>query len=300
MPRYLMTFCYDGTCYHGWQKQHNGRSIQATMERALGRMEAPNPSITAAGRTDTGVHALAQKAHFDYPDRMSTEQMIKAFNSLLPMDIKALEIMPVPDAFHARFDACERGYRYLLAKAPNPFTRLYMGFIPHKPVFFERLGQYIPVLLGSHDFSSFGRANPNIPKRVCVLKDLQVSDMGDYLAFDLLADRFLHNMVRRIVGSLINFAAKDLAVEELGRILAMADPKQTLVETAPPEGLYLTRVGYPAEKLERGDQFPADLADDERVVTANVSFPRRRESISSQFTHLSSPFPFQTSFSRLK
>jgi tRNA pseudouridine38-40 synthase len=142
-----MTFCYDGTCYHGWQKQHNGRSIQATMERALGRMEAPNPSITAAGRTDTGVHALAQKAHFDYPDRMSTEQMIKAFNSLLPMDIKALEIMPVPDAFHARFDACERGYRYLLAKAPNPFTRLYMGFIPHKPVFFERLGKYIPVLL---------------------------------------------------------------------------------------------------------------------------------------------------------
>ncbi len=133
-----------------------------------------------------------------------------------------------------------------------------------------------------------------------MLKDLQVSDMGDYLAFDLLADRFLHNMVRRIVGSLINFAAKDLAVEELGRILAMADPKQTLVETAPPEGLYLTHVGYPAEKLERGDQFPADHADYERVVTASVSFPRRRESISSQFTLASSPFPFQTSFSRLK
>ena len=249
MPRYLMRFCYDGTRYHGWQKQHNGISIQAVMERALARMEAPQPFITAAGRTDTGVHALAQRAHFEYPSRMQTWQMVKAFNSLLPPDIKVLSIDEVTPSFHARFDACERGYIYLLAKEPHPFYRLYMGFIPHKPIRFEALQGYLPSLLGSHDFSSLGRANPNIPKRVCNLKILTVSDMGDHLEFRLLADRFLHNMVRRIVGTLINFAAKELPATELADILAMADPKQTLVETAPPQGLYLSHVGYPAHKL---------------------------------------------------
>lgn len=269
-----MTLCYDGTRYHGWQKQHNGLSVQAVMERALALMEAPEPVITAAGRTDAGVHALAQKAHFDYPERMDTNRMVKAFNSLLPTDVKVLDITRVPDGFHARFDAWERGYRYLLAKEPHPFQRLYMGFIAHKPIRFERLGKYIPVLLGSHDFSSFGRANPNIPKRVCELKKLDISDMGDHLVFDLLADRFLHNMVRRIVGTLINFAAKDLPIPELERILAIADPKQTLVETAPPEGLYLTQVGYPPQKLEMP------------------------ESTCSPFTFHSSPLPIQTHFSR--
>ena len=187
MPRYLMRFCYDGTHYHGWQKQHNGISIQAVMERALARMEAPQPFITAAGRTDTGVHALAQRAHFEYPSRMQTWQMVKAFNSLLPPDIKVLAIDEVAPSFHARFDACERGYIYLLAKEPHPFYRLYMGFIPHKPIRYEALQGYIPSLLGSHDFSSLGRANPNIPKRVCNLKVLTISDMGDFLEFRLLA-----------------------------------------------------------------------------------------------------------------
>jgi len=289
MPRYLMTLCYDGTRYHGWQKQHNGISVQGIMELTLTVMEAPHPSITAAGRTDTGVHASAQKAHFDYPARMSNAQMIKAFNSLLPPDIKVLEIVQVPELFHARFDAYERGYRYLLAREPHPFQRFYMGHIPHKPILFERLQRYIPVLLGSHDFSSFGRANPNIPKRICDLKHLEIVDNGDHLEFNLMADRFLHNMVRRIVGCLINFAAKDLPESELERILDMADPKQTMVETAPPQGLYLTHVGYPVEKLEMVEKI-------EEVESVNLSFPRRRESIPSPFPLHSSPLPSQKLF----
>lgn len=249
MPRYLMNFCYDGTRYHGWQKQDNGISIQATMERALKQMHAEDANITAAGRTDAGVHALSQKAHFDYPPRMNNRQMVKAFNSLLPPDIKVLDVTQVSNDFHARFDACQRGYIYQLAKEPHPFMRLYMGLIPHKPIRFESLQDYLPTLLGEHDFSSLACANPNIPKRICNLQQLDIFDRGTHLEFRFLADRFLHNMVRRIVGTLINLSAKSLGPQILAQILYMADPKQTLVETAPPQGLYLCHVGYPAEKL---------------------------------------------------
>lgn len=278
MPRYLMTVCYDGSRYHGWQKQDNGISIQARMETALARMEAPQPFITAAGRTDAGVHALAQRAHFDYPLRMSENQMVKAFNSLLPTDIKVLKIVQVADDFHARFDACQRGYRYFLAKESDPFQRLYMGFIPHKPIRFQALSQYLPILLGSHDFSSFGRSNPAIPKRVCHLKELDVTDHPSHLEFRFLADRFLHNMVRRIVGTLINFAAKGLEPNELQRILREADSRQTLVETAPPQGLYLTHVGYPPEKLapeKLAYDAPSNLYQTLSEVTNEVSNPPR-------------------------
>ena len=249
MPRFLMTLCYDGSSFVGWQKQHNGLGIQQVLERTLSIMKAPNPSLTAAGRTDAGVHALAQKAHFDYPFRMPISSMIKAFNSLLPQDIKVLDITRVPDSFHARFDAYQRSYRYLLAKESHPFTRLYQGFIPHKPIRFEQMQAYIPALLGKKDFSSLAQLNPNIPNRICDLQDLSLQDRGEYLEFNFTADRFLHNMVRRIVGTMINLAAKELSIKELNRIIAMQNPKQTLVETAPANGLYLTQVKYPPSKM---------------------------------------------------
>ncbi len=253
MPRFLMTLCYDGSSYVGWQKQHNGLGIQQVVEKALSLMKAPNPSVTAAGRTDAGVHAIAQKAHFDYPERMPLPSMIKAFNSLLPYDIKVMDITPVPDAFHARFDACQRSYRYLLAKESHPFSRLYRGFIPHKPIRFKQMQSYIPALLGKKDFSSMAQLNPNIPNRICDLQELKLQDLGDHLVFEFTADRFLHNMVRRIVGTMINLAAKDISIQELEDIIAMQDPRQTLVETAPANGLYLTRVNYPEEKLSFED-----------------------------------------------
>lgn len=253
MPRYLMTLCYDGSSYVGWQKQHNGLGIQQVVERALSLMKAPDPSVTAAGRTDAGVHATAQQAHFDYPERMPIPSMIKALNSLLPYDIKVMDITPVPDGFHARFDACQRSYRYLLAKESHPFSRLYRGFIPHKPIHFKQMQGYIPTLLGQKDFSSLAQQNPNIPNRICDLQRLSLEDRGDHLVFDFTADRFLHNMVRRIVGTMLNLAAKDMPTQELEKILDMQDPRQTLVETAPANGLYLTQVKYPEEKLSFED-----------------------------------------------
>lgn len=253
MPRYLMTLCYDGSAYVGWQKQHNGLGIQQVVEKALSLMKAPNPSVTAAGRTDAGVHAIAQKAHFDYPARMPVSSMIKALNSLLSYDIKVMDITPVPDSFHARFDACQRSYRYLLAKESHPFRRLYRGFIPHKPIRFKQMQSYIPALLGKKDFSSLAQLNPNIPNRICDLQRLELQDMGDHLVFEFTADRFLHNMVRRIVGTMLNLAAKDLPIQELKKIIDMQDPRQTLVETAPANGLYLTQVKYPEEKLSFED-----------------------------------------------
>lgn len=245
MPRYLMTIAYDGTLFHGWQIQPGQRSVQQVLETALQSFECDDPKVVASGRTDTGVHALGQKAHFDYNGNISPAQMIPAFRTRLPEDLEVVKVVQVPDSFHARYQACEREYHYLLAKHRTPFNRCYMGYIPGRALNVDDLNTLASVLVCSHDFSSFGRPNPNIPNRICDLREITITEQHDHYRFRIVADRFLHNMVRRIVGTLVTFNRKGLDPDTLKEILYQHDPRQTMVPTAPACGLYLVRVSYP-------------------------------------------------------
>lgn len=250
MPRYLMKLCYDGTGYHGWQKQHNGISIQAVLEKALCTFAERDIPIVAAGRTDAGVHAMAQYAHFDYDGSMQPYQMLLAFRRYLPYDIKVLEIMKVSSELSARYQAYERSYRYILAKSRTPFNRNYSGFLPSIQLELHPMKAAAEHILGKHDFSSFGRANPEVPNRICEVKSLEITETDDSFIFHITADRFLHNMVRRIVGTLANISHFNLPPETIDAILSDACPRQNLVTTAPASGLYLIDVKYPAHLLD--------------------------------------------------
>lgn len=250
MARFLMKLSYDGCGYHGWQKQHNGISIQAVLERALGTFAHTHIPITGAGRTDAGVHALGQYAHFDYQGRMQPEQMLLAFKRYLPNDIKVLQILRVSPYLSARYQAFERSYRYILAKEITPFNRLYTGYLPHVNLSPAPMQTAALQLLGSHDFSSFGRANPEIPNRICDVLSLTITETAETYEFLITADRFLHNMVRRIVGTLANISHFNLPPQTIDAILSDACPRQNLVTTAPASGLYLMDVKYPVMLLD--------------------------------------------------
>lgn len=248
--RILLKLAYDGSGFSGWQIQPHARSIQATLERALRRMSGAEIALVCSGRTDSGVHATAQYAHFDYDGRMTGEQIIKALNRLLDHDIRVLEALDVPLTLHARYQAYERSYRYLLAKEIVPFQRLYMGYMINQRLSLNKLRELAQPLIGKHDYSSFAQLNPEIPNHICEVKRLEIDEQPTHWEFTITADRFLHNMVRRIVGTLANTCTKDLAPEVIERILSEAEPKQTLVVPAPPGGLYLIDVKYPSHFFE--------------------------------------------------
>jgi tRNA pseudouridine38-40 synthase len=244
-----MQIAYDGTAFHGWQIQKNAISVQQTMETALALIAGEEVQLVCAGRTDTGVHAEAQHAHFDFPVNMTGEQIRLAINVRLPHSIRVIKVIPVLSDFHARYDAFERGYRYELAKTLTPFNRNFSGFIRYRKMDKVKMLEAIPYFLGSHDYSSFGKPNPEIPNRICYVKELTVIEQDEYFIFNITADRFLHNMVRRIVGLLINIGTTKMKPEIVKTLLEERDPNQRLILTAPPQGLYLVKVGYPPEKL---------------------------------------------------
>lgn len=248
--RYLIKIAYDGTHFIGWQKQKQGRSIQIVMENALKQFSKKETAIVAAGRTDTGVHALAQYAHFEYEGRMDLAQILLAFRRWLPDDVKVLQIWQVGDDLSAIYQAYERSYRYILSKDRDPFNRQYSGFIPHLRIRLQPMQDAAKYLLGRHNFSTFGRLNPEVPNHFCELKELNIQEDEASYIFTIRADRFLHNMVRRIVGTLANISHFDLPAETILKLIADECPRQNLVTTAPPEGLYLIGVKYPAELLD--------------------------------------------------
>ncbi|HHV36780.1 MAG TPA: tRNA pseudouridine(38-40) synthase TruA [Candidatus Cloacimonetes bacterium] len=248
--RYLIRFEYDGSDFIGWQKQKKGRSIQSVLESALAAFAQTYQPITAAGRTDAGVHALSQYAHFEYEGKMGMPQILLAFRRWLPDDVKILQIWKIDENFSARYQAYQRSYRYIMSKDRTPFNRNYSGFIPYLRLRLEPMQKAAIHLLGRHNFSSYGRLNPEVPNHICEIKEISIAETDDSYIFDIRADRFLHNMVRRIVGTLCNISHFDLPENTTAEILADRCPKQNIVTTAPPEGLYLVDVKYPAELIE--------------------------------------------------
>ncbi len=245
MKNFLAKISYDGTDFNGWQIQKEGRTIQQVLEDALSKIAKEEIKTTSAGRTDAGVHAIGQYANFHFPIKMTSKQIQLALRTNLPNDILVTKVIEVPDEFNARFDATSRIYRYILAKELTPFNRKYKSFIPKITIEAEIILKCLKYFIGKHDFTSFAKFNPDLNNYYCNILKFEFEETNNDYRFVIQANRFLHNMVRRIVGSIINISNTNTNPDIIKNLIVTKTPENKLITTAPPNGLYLIDVGYP-------------------------------------------------------
>ncbi|MDY6915443.1 MAG: tRNA pseudouridine(38-40) synthase TruA [Candidatus Cloacimonadota bacterium] len=244
MKRFLAKLSYDGTNFSGWQIQPNVRTVEETLEKALKIISKQTINVVGSGRTDAGVHALSQYAHFDFPISMKTHQIVAALNSNLPDDILIKNIYEVSHKFHSRYDAQKRSYLFLISKHRTPFNRFYQSYFPNKKLDFHKIEESAKFFLGKHDFTSFCKLNPKLNHHFCQIFNFDCKENENTVKLQITANRFLHNMVRRIVGTLVNISHEQVQAEIVIKLLKNRNPSHKLISTAPPQGLYLKNVEY--------------------------------------------------------
>lgn len=236
---------YDGTAYNGWQIQPHAPSVQQYLNEAISAVAAEPIECVGAGRTDTGVHATGQVAHFDTRARRRARSWLLGINSNLPADINVTWVADVNEDFHARFSARSRSYRYVILNRPVRSALLrHRAWWVLKPLDEQRMQQAAESLLGEHDFSSFRAAACQAGSPVRTITELRVSREQAFIYVDCSANAFLHHMVRNLVGSLARVGCGDEGVDWIAEVLAARDRKVSGI-TAPAAGLTLTAVGYP-------------------------------------------------------
>lgn len=233
---------YDGTDFVGWQWQPQGRTVQGAFQDSLGKLIQETPKIIAAGRTDAGVHALGQVVNFQSATKLRAEQIKLGLNSYLPDDIRVLEVSDVSGRFHARYDAVRRVYRYAVSKKPLAIGRQYAWYCKYV-LDTDKMRMASVFLIGSHVFRSFSKLIEGEPHYLCDVESAQWVDSDDKLVFEICANRFLHNMVRMIVGTLIEVGRGKYSPEYL-RFLLDAKEAKGVNFVAPPQGLFLVKVHY--------------------------------------------------------
>jgi tRNA pseudouridine38-40 synthase len=246
MTRFKLVVEYDGTGFVGWQRQDNGPSIQGELERAIAGFCGAEVTIVAAGRTDAGVHALGQVVHADLPRAFPTDTVRDAINQhLKPSAIAVLSAQAVGDDFHARFSAIERRYLYRIVDRRAPLA-LERGKAWHVRGRLDCAAMHEAAqrLIGKHDFTTFRAAQCQARSPVKTLDELTVTRRGESIEIRARARSFLHNQVRSMVGSLKRVGEGKWTADDLANALAAAD-RSRCGPVAPPEGLYLTEVGYP-------------------------------------------------------
>ncbi|MCI0382247.1 MAG: tRNA pseudouridine(38-40) synthase TruA [Chlamydiae bacterium] len=242
--KYKLVISYDGTNYNGWQSQKTGSGIQQIIEKTLHIILREKISICGSGRTDAGVHALGQVAHFTPNKSIEIPRLHLSLNALLPKDIRICTIQPVSPEFHARFSAKSKIYRYHLHtdKIPNPFNLRYAYHLPHRfdPALVKRA---LPLFIGKQDFTSFTSAGSSAKSAIREMKRLELVEQegGIYLEFE--ADGFLYKMVRNIVGTLLDLSKGKIRFEAIPEIFAAKDRKKA-GRCAPPQGLFLVKIFY--------------------------------------------------------
>ncbi|PWU67441.1 tRNA pseudouridine(38-40) synthase TruA [Gracilibacillus dipsosauri] len=237
---------YDGTYFSGFQIQPKGRTVQGVLESKLAKMHKGKPiRIVASGRTDQGVHAVGQVIHFDSPLQIPEGNWKKALNTMLPDDILVKEVQQVSPDFHARFDVETKEYRYFILQDEemNLFQRHYEYFV-REALDLEAMQQACQYLMGTHDFTSFCAANTNVKgEKVRTITNASFEKTGNRLVFRIRGNGFLYNMVRILVGTLLEIGKGKRTVEDLSTILEAKD-RSKAGKTAPPHGLYLWEVNY--------------------------------------------------------
>jgi tRNA pseudouridine38-40 synthase len=249
---------YDGTGFFGWQRQSEGRTVQSCVEAALSEVADHQVKVVCAGRTDTGVHASGQVVHLDTVAVRAMEGWKRGGNAHLPPDVRVQWAHPVDDAFHARFGATERSYRYIIHNHPvrSALLRNRVGW-ECRPLDESRMITASRHLLGEHDFTSFRAVACQAHSPVRTIDFLELGRHGDFIYLDIKANAFLHHMVRCIAGVLIAVGRGEHAPGWVAEVLAAKDRSLSGVN-APPAGLYLVAVRYPDEfKLPSGYSLPA-------------------------------------------
>lgn len=243
MQRYFIYFSYDGANYHGWQIQPNGISVQEKLQTSLSLLLRTPLEVVGAGRTDAGVHARMMVAHFDYDASLDCGQLAYKLNKILPADISVEKVVPVESDKHARFSAKWRTYHYYIHTCKDPFVRNYSCEL-HYPLDFQAMNAAAACLLKQDDFASFCKAGADVKTTLCEVTAAcwhQTSPHHWY--FEITANRFLRNMVRAVVGTLIEVGRGRMTLQEFEQVIA--DKRRTSAgESMPGHALFLEQIDY--------------------------------------------------------
>jgi tRNA pseudouridine38-40 synthase len=250
MPTYRLTLEYEGTRYHGWQEQKNARSVAGELRRAVEEAGASVRELGGSGRTDAGVHALAQSAHLRLAARVDPEPFRRAVNDLLPPDIHVLSLTQAPDRFHSRHDAVSRSYVYQISRRRTAFAKRWIWWVK-RPLDERRMADAASLLTGKHDYRLFCEKPAEQPSTLVVVESVEVKAAGSLILVRLTASHFLWKMVRRVVGTLVQVGAGELDRKSFEALLDAKPPKSgkglPAEWTAPPSGLFLEKVLYPGD-----------------------------------------------------
>lgn len=241
--RYFIQFSYFGTAYHGWQFQPNAITVQEVLEQSLTTLLKEKIGLMGAGRTDAGVHAKQMFAHFNTEIEFNSEQLVQKLNSFLPADIAVQSVFEVKTDAHARFDAAQRTYEYWIVQNKNPFLHSFAHYV-RKKLDVEAMNRAAALLLGKKDFECFSKSDSDVYTFFCDLTKAVWEEKEDRLVFTITADRFLRNMVRAVVGTLLDVGIGKKKIEEINNILESKD-RSKAGTSVPAKGLYLTQVLYP-------------------------------------------------------
>ncbi|MGC1205167.1 MAG: tRNA pseudouridine(38-40) synthase TruA [Flavobacteriaceae bacterium] len=241
--RYFIELSYNGSAYHGWQNQPNAISVQEVIENALLTLLKDTISIMGAGRTDTGVHAKQMFAHFDYENAFDETDLVYKLNSFLPDDVTIHAIFKVKPDAHTRFHAISRTYLYRVSFKKNPFT-INEAYYVRQFLDNEKMKAAAKVLFEYKDFQCFSKSNTDVKTYNCTIMKAEWVLLNDELQFTIKADRFLRNMVRAIVGTMINIGLGKINIDDLHTIIKSKNRSEAGF-SVPAHALYLIEVEYP-------------------------------------------------------
>ena len=245
MHRYFLQLSYKGTRYFGWQRQPNAISVQEVIEKTLSTVLREEIAVVGAGRTDTGVHASFYVLHFDVLNEIiEPEKLLYHLNRFLPDDIAIQKIKKVNSDFHARFSAVSRTYKYYISMVKDPFTTdtSYQFTVP---LDIEKMNEAAKMLFEYTDFTSFAKLHTDVKTNNCKIFKAEWETENNQLVFTIKADRFLRNMVRAIVGTLLEVGKGKITVDDFRKIIEMKN-RGAAGTSAPPHGLFLVDIGYNA------------------------------------------------------
>jgi tRNA pseudouridine38-40 synthase len=241
--RYFVWISFDGTAYHGWQIQPNGMSVQEKLQQCLSTLLRQPIEVVGAGRTDAGVHARQMAAHFDFAHELDCNQLVYRLNRILPRDISCEKVERVADDRHARFSATGRTYRYFIHTQRDPFKR-YFSVELNWQLDFERMNEAAAYLLSVDDFKAFCKVGGDNKTTLCTVTTAQWVKMGGHsYYFEISANRFLRNMVRAVVGTLIDVGRHNLSLDQFKDIVKNGT-RSDAGQSMPAHGLFLWRVDY--------------------------------------------------------
>lgn len=243
--RYIIEISYDGSAYNGWQKQPGQKTVQGEIEKALSTIFRDSVNIMGAGRTDAGVHAKQQFAHFDLAEIVEVPKtdVLRSLRGLLPQDIFVSDIIKTTPDFHVRFDAIAREYEYRIAGKHDVFYNRYTWVVQSK-LELSKMVEVANLILGEHDFATFSKNNPDVNHTRCLVENCKWStNIDNGYIFTIKANRFLHHMVRSLVGTMVEIGKEKISISEFEGMLISPD-RSNCKFTAPPQALFLTRVYY--------------------------------------------------------